>query len=379
MAFISLGKVDKNIISIFIGSIICFINRIFFKIDTQLFKQKIIPNFLASFCRIFTFIPKLIIEFRTKNIHDDKDQNIISINTLKSEYKKRKEDITKGTWIYILLSAFLVFIQGILVIYTLQIEINLWIWDIFITCFFYYLIFKIKLYKHHYLSMILIILIGLFIDLFLENLQNDFENNFLFLLLAFLREIIYSLNDVIYKYIMEKKYCSVYDLSLYIGAFDVILFGLFGLMNHFFLKIDDFEKYFSNFDGAELLVCLGFIIIQFIFNLSLLITIKNYTPCHVFIIYVFGQFAYYIDFSIDSIILMICIVFILFFSLVFNEIIEINICRLSYNTKKNITNRAESEDISLEGNLSRHSIDENYRIYFNSIELEEKDDLSSDL
>ena len=37
---------------------------------------------------------------------------------------------------------------------------------------------------------------------------------------------------------------------------------------------------------------------------------------------------------------------ILFLSLIFNEIIEINIWGLSYNTKKNIISRAEEESLS---------------------------------
>ena len=72
-------------------------------------------------------------------------------------------------------------------------------------CFFYYLIFKIKLYKHHYFSMVLIVLIGIFIDLFLGNLQKDITNNFLLLLLRFLREILHSSDYVILKYPMEKN------------------------------------------------------------------------------------------------------------------------------------------------------------------------------
>ena len=83
---------------------------------------------------------------------------------------------------------------------------------------------------------------------------------------------------------------------------------------------------------------------QLVLYLCTLITNKNYTPCHIFIIFVFGQLAYYIDFSKNSIIVIICLIFILFFSLIFNEIIEINICGLSDNTKKNIMIRAESED-----------------------------------
>ena len=47
------------------------------------------------------------------------------------------------------------------------------------------------------------------------------------------------------------------------------------------------------------------------------------------------------------IVVIICLLFILFFSLIFNEIFEINVCWLSDNTKRNISKRAiaDEEDI----------------------------------
>ena len=106
--------------------------------------------------------------------------------------------------------------------------------------------------------------------------------------------------------------------------------------------------------------------------LSALITIKNYSPCHVFIIMVFGQIAYYLDFSSNSIIIIICLIFVLFLSLIFNEIIEINFWGLSKNTKKNIIMRAESEDYT---NLDINNIGEFDIISNNNEEyiLKEKD------
>ena len=193
MPFISLGKIDRNIIPIIVGSIFCFLSRLLFLADTQLFKQKIFPNFLASFCRTFTLVPKLATKFNLKQFSVTTIQNLPNTtNTIKLRYKNRQDYITKGTWKYIFLSSSLIFIQGIIIIYSIKIKTNSWIWNILITCFFYYLFFKIKLYKHHYLSMILILLLGLFIDLFLGNLQNDIINNVLLLLLRFLREILNS-------------------------------------------------------------------------------------------------------------------------------------------------------------------------------------------
>ena len=380
MAIISKGKIDRNLIPIITGSIFCFLSRMLFKVETQLFKQKIFPNLLASFCRIFTLVPMLKDKITSrKKVPEIYAQNINSYNSFELIYSDKADEIGEGKMPFIILSSVLVFIQGILLLYTYQIKTNSWIFDILITTFFYYLIFKIKLYKHHYVSMITIILIGLIIDLSLGNFQTDITENILYLLLRFVREILYSLIDIINKYVMEKKFCSVYELSLYTGIYDVILYGIFGVINYYFLKIDDFEKYFSNFDLTELLVCIGVLITQFGINLSALVTNKNNTPCHIFIIFVFGQLAYYMDFSAISIVLIICFIFILFFSLVFNEIIEINFWGLSDNTKRNIAKRAELDDTKLEKNLTINSVDENGEYRDSLIELEHKNSLRDSL
>ena len=104
---------------------------------------------------------------------------------------------------------------------------------------------------------------------------------------------------------------------------------------------------------------------QFALSLCTEFTNKNNTPCHIFIIYVFGQLAYYIDFSVNSIIFLVYILFILFLSLIFNEIIEINFCGLSDNTKRNIILRAEKEILMLGKNERESKVilsDENFYI-----------------
>ena len=101
-----------------------------------------------------------------------------------------------------------------------------------------------------------------------------------------------------------------------------------------------------------LTVILAVISTQIAINLSSLFTVKNNSPCHIFIMFLFGQLAYYINFKEQNIFAVICLFFILFFSLVFCEIIEINFLGLSKNTKNNITKRAQNED---ETNILRNS------------------------
>ena len=66
--------------------------------------------------------------------------------------------------------------------------------------------------------------------------------------------------------------------------------------------------------------------------------------------FIFGQIAYFTNQKNVSLVsVIIAPVIILFFSLVFNEIIELNFCGLSRNTKRNMASRAKDEII--ESNL----------------------------
>ena len=109
-----------------------------------------------------------------------------------------------------------------------------------------------------------------------------------------------------------------------------------------------YDEYFNKFNITELFVILGVILTQFGINITTLFTVKNNSPCNVFIIFVFGHLAYYINFDTFSILIIICLIIILFLALIFNEIIEINLCGMSDNTKKNIAIRAGKENLNNE-------------------------------
>ena len=180
-----------------------------------------------------------------------------------------------------------------------------------------------------------------------ENLQDDITKNFGIVLLKLLRETIYSSNYALVKYLFEKKFCSIYEISLSNGILGLLFLIILSIFDHYFFKYDDFSKYFDKFNIKELLVMIILMITQLGLYLCILIIIKANTPCHVFIIFVFGQLAYYVDFSKNSILFMVFLLLILFMSLIFNEIIEINCFGFEKNTKKNIEKRARMESNDL--------------------------------
>ena len=153
---------------------------------------------------------------------------------------------------------------------------------------------------------------------------------------------------------MKQKFCSIYEISLSIGILGLLFLIILSIFDHYFFKYDDFSKYFDKFSIKELLVMIALMITQLGLYICILIIIKANTPCHIFIIFVFGQLAYYVDFSKNSILFMVFLLLILFMSLIFNEIIEINCFGLAKNTKKNIMKRArmDNEDLLiLDNNL----------------------------
>ena len=370
MRIIGFGIIDKNIIPVLLGCLFCFLTRLLFTVpNAQLFHHAIISNLVGAFSKLFAFIPLIILKIRTGKKNNAINKFVINNNISLAEPNNKKNEKNIIKLIYIILTSLLTFIHGLIIIYTLGIKSNCWILEILMTSIFYYLIFKEKLYKHHYFSLIIIILTGVVLDLVLGNLQNDFNNNLLLLLLRLIREILFSLVEVINKYLMEKKFCSIYEIYFLSGLFLFLFFVIFSILNYYYFELDNFVEYFNNFNSTELLVGLGVLITQFALGIFLLITNKNYTPCHIFIAFVFGQLAYYMDFSTDSIISICFFILILFMSLVFTEIIEINICGLSENTRKHIIERANNDN-NFDKKLTMYSIYEDNENAKNEIELQ---------
>jgi hypothetical protein len=360
MACISLGKIDKNIIPIIVGSIFCFLNRLLNEAKPEIYENTILTNIVISLSRFLTIIPLIIFKIKFKQDRSYNDKNNNSDKNSKSIvliYKNNRIYV-KGVAKYVLLSAVIYLIQSIFFALAFKATTNAWIWYILIASIFYYLMFKVQLYKHHYLSIIFIIVIGTVIDLTTEAIIVDANNEPLALVSKYIKEILFSLYNVIAKYVMEKKYISVYEFSFYIGFFNLIVLIIFSIFDYYFFHIySNYGDILSNLGGIEILKVLGVLFTQVGINLGTLFTTKNCSPCHLFIIFVFGQVAYYINFDIYRGLVISCLIIILFFSLIFSEIIEINLFGLSHNTKRNIIGRSESEILAK--NETIEEMDEN--------------------
>ena len=347
---ISVGKFDKYFFAVLIGCISCFLNRFLNHYKSKLFNNPIIHNIFISISKLFGIIPYLM----TRKLYKDDPQieKLMKNDITQEEIANETKRIKRTKWRYLFLSAIAYLANQVTYISSIKIKSNTSILNIVFSSLFYYLFFKNKLYMHHYLSGGLIIILGITIDLILGNLQKDLTENTWIFFLRVLREAIYSLSSNIDKYAMEKKFISVYLLLFSNGVFTVIILGIFAIFDYFFIHIDKYKEYFGEFSVEELLIALGTIITQFSLKLSIALTNKYFSPCHIFIIFVFGQLGVYVDtkyfeFIWKMIVVIICLLFILFLSLIFNEIFEINVCGLSDNTKKNISKRAVIDETDM--------------------------------
>ena len=364
MAFIGFGIINKNIIPLILGSVFCLLNRLLNSYyGEELLINIIITNIFLALAHTFIIIPfiiyKIINKIHWKNIKNNKikegDGNNNLLEKEKIDLAKKQEKINKENEItniqvkikYIILVGLIFFLNYFLFIYTINVKSNTWTIYIVFTSLFYYLIFKSKLYRHHYLSIGLILVFSIIIDAVVGNLKTDFENQFLLVFLSVFRVIVLSLNYVLIKYTMEKIYVSPYILGMFSGLINLFIFVILGILDHFFFHFNkNYYEYFTNFNTKRLLVILGLMSTQLGIYTSLFFIDKNDSPCHIFIVFTFGQFGYYFytsNLGGKIAVIIIFLILILFFSLVFNEIIELRFLGLAYNTKRNITERGEIE------------------------------------
>ena len=119
-------------------------------------------------------------------------------------YTNSNKNIIKNKWHFIMLSSIICVVQLFFLSFSILIKTSCWILDILFATIFYYLIYKINLYRHHYLCIVLIILIGLIVDILTGNLQDDIVNRPLPLAMRSIKEILSSLLNVVAKYTIEK-------------------------------------------------------------------------------------------------------------------------------------------------------------------------------
>ena len=215
-----------------------------------------------------------------------------------------------------------------------------------------------KLYKHHFVSLIIMIINIVLLISFAIDKKGIFKVIPYYLLYNFL----FCLSYILGKKYLTIFYIAPYDLMVKIGIstsillliYDIIAYLIAGEKNK---KIHGIILGLRNNLKKSLILYFIFdILLYFLTNIGIWLTVYYFTPFHFIISESISEYIYYSydymqnkgNFYKKKDIILYYLVYAInfFFALVFNEIIILKFCRLNYNTKKYIKER-EREDIKL--------------------------------
>ena len=249
--------------------------------------------------------------------------------------------------------------------------------DIIILGVFCRLILKESLSRHQFVSIGSIFVLSLIINFIILKDEQDIYFN----ILGFVNQIIYYLEVVIHKLILDNFYTTPSEICFYEGIFNLFLYLIcLSIFSHIEIPeeynyifndslldyngkkyLDNYTSYYEKIDIKELFIALGFLILNGIFNFITLKTIEIYTPFHVLIIFIVGEYEVILD-GFDSwktyiILIILCIIFLMI--LIFNEIIELHFCVLSHDLKRILERKSTKQLLNSEDNETNIDDDDN--------------------
>ena len=237
---------------------------------------------------------------------------------------------------------------------------------------------KSHFYKHQYLSMIIIVLMGIIrfiIEVEEYNYKFNFPDSLLSLILGLISHFFDSAFFFVIKKYMDNNYYSPFFMSFLIGTLYSIL-SLLSLLIFAYIDCGETEicrilseKTFisDNLTTFILILCSIIYAIYFLINAA---TIYNFSVFHLMLLISIGKLILRIIIFTDTLILeqilfLLTFIIDIFAVLVFVEIIILNFCGFNYNIKNNIISRAgndiayildsddnHDDDISIEGGYS---------------------------
>ena len=369
--YINFGKINKYMFLVLLNALVYFI--LCFTGDQSKFysdnnTHPIIYNISYSFGSSLSFILYIIYNRRNKsniNIINPLPTNQNNINQIKLK--------TKLLWILLvsIISYIYHFIQSIIWI-DIDNYLNIWAFYIIFLSLFSYWILKMKLYKHHYVGIITVSIIGLLFNVITEKLSFDnIKNYYKFYLASIFNVILLSLILVLYKYYMFVKYIKSYEILFFGGLNELILSIITLIITTNIGYLDNFWEFYENLDKKEIIIFIFLTLINFFYILLIFIIIDIFSPFYIFLADFISEniYFFYIMDKLDLLTLIFCIIFVIFeifMILVFIEVIELNFFGLSTMTKKNIESRAKLE--VFEGDINNIILDK--KIILDEYELE---------
>lgn len=361
-------------------------------------KSLILIPVLSASSHLFAFFQEDAELYNELKMEEEKIEIIISQTTLlcSSNYKvfsfhrikkiKEEEEEEEGNKYYpkmyclLLILGFVnIFPHSIYMLYavirevgSLQSFIN-----IMFTSLFCYLILKTKLYRHHYLSIIVFffnIAVYFWIKYAIidKQIKNIYSNWWYFILLTLAYIIPTSFREVLEKYIMDQYFLSAYRILLFEGIFLLIVFMIYLVIIQFvqcstlgwmeilcykskwvIIKIDIIDNFSCS--SIYTLFSWTYIIGVYLASYYRVETIRKLTPTHRFVCEMLSQLYwllyrvientetdYWYMYCLDAV----QVIILLLASFVFNEFIIINLYNLEFYTNMEIIKRG-TKDMSM--------------------------------
>lgn len=400
MKILSFGECDKNLIFPLIGGVSKLIVNLiiyFFPDEVELDNHPFILGITAGMGMTLSIIPYLYIEKCDKK--QKKKKLLTSDKSLDEIEKKDDAKIKRNKYLFLFLCAFLDFIQKDLVfLFRSNDNNNIWMFNIIFLNVFSLIIIKNPIFRHQYLSLGIMVILGIVLNAL--DLQ---EMKLAYLPILFLNifiEIIYSLEIVLSKYVLEYSKCSPFEITICDGLFSLICNIVILIITtntpldkNFkykkVLKISEYEgeKYIDNFyvyinkmNFTEGLLFIVTMIGRLLFNLFVQYTLKHFNTSYVLLILILGDLT--LDLlnksALNLIMTVLILIFEFFMLFIFCEIIELNFCGLDKYTKRNIQDRIDKKKYGDDDDDDEEEDDENKedKEIWNGLELNSEEVVS---
>lgn len=384
--FINCGKTNRYIFSILIGAVF-YAAVIALENESDVFKDKnennphpIVYTLIYTFSLCLSFIFLIIYKIRTKRQNKNNnsitiEQNLYTRKTMKTICHQVKIVTKKEKFLWLLLVSvidYLAFSFNSIFWITMDKYINNWSTNFLSISLFSYFILKTKLYKHHFVCIATIVIIGLLFNIPLGVFSStNMEKYYGYYLSFIFTGIFFNLTYVLYKKMMVKKYIKSYEILFFQGIIESILGIITLIIMTKYDYIDNYWKFIEKLNKKEIIIIILIILGRFLFHSMIMIIIDFLSPFYVFLVYVIGEITFFsVSMKDDPKIIISSIIFFsvsIFTILVFIELIELNCFGLSYMTKKNIELRAK-----LDSDLNKNIYEDDQGIAYKGYDFDFK-------
>ena len=363
MKIIGFGEINKNLLYIILPSIVMFFETLYFDGGFKPYDYIITFNLVQAISKCLTIIPMIYSYIKNKSLDNKYTTFKENLINKKYTYKYQHINLRKFGFLSICIGLTLIFkLLHYAVLFTETFRLSFWMFDLFYICLYSYFILNVRLYRHQYFSATIILILAILLNII--NYVGRIKVFYIFSMVVM--HAIYGLSIIMKKYVFEFAFTTVYELIFYEGFASLIFFIILFFIAHAFplnypveecgfaiynnkCYFDNFYSYYDIINAKEILIVIFMILYYLVYYIGFNSTIKHYTACHIYLISFFEESIMYRiirgeikDWKlVPNIIVLLLSLFML---LVFNEIIEIKIYNLDYNTKRNIEKRAKEND-----------------------------------